>query len=123
MIFWTARLRYLGDDRLDITRGSGYGLGLLFAPSEQLLRGFRSIARAGRTGTEVMRKEFDRYAESYVAELRTRAIAHPRMWQDLLEKSELTVCCYCQSPVMCHRGVLARLLVARGATYEGERDV
>lgn len=125
VIVHTARLRYMGEDRLDITRGSGHGLGLLFAPSETLLNGYRKVRREverARVGSAILRARFAQYADLYATELRIAERAHPLMWTELEARGEVTLCCYCYAPTLCHRSVLARMLVARGATYEGERE-
>lgn len=115
----TATLRYTGEDRVNITRGSGTGLGLWFAPSDALLRGYQRVKRMGLGGA-AMATAWARYAASYREET---ARVPATVWTELTARDEATLCCYCPSPSRCHRGLLAEMLVARGATYEGEREL
>ncbi len=118
---WTARLgAYDGPDKLDITRGSGHGVGLLFAPSTPLFASFKRAQRFPR-GVDSLRREFAVYAGKYRAELCTTADRVPDLFAMLLVRDEVTLCCYCAAPTLCHRGVLAAMLGERGAVCEGER--
>ena len=117
---YSAPLRYDGDDRLDISRWGNHPVGRLFAPSEMLLLGYKRLQKKF-LGSEIMRRKFEMYSDCYRIELRIREKHYPDMWRKLLELETVTLCCYCRSPTMCHRGVCARLLVDKGAIYEGER--
>jgi uncharacterized protein (DUF488 family) len=113
----TARLRYAGDDRLDITRTGGHRLGVLFAPSLELFREAQRLRRAQHWSREA----FDHYARAYRAEMANCARLHPHAWRDLLAQPAATLCCFCENAAACHRTLLARLLAERGARYQGER--
>ena len=69
-----------------------------------------------------------RYAPQYRAEMRagygarTKPGPHRAAWERLLAKPSATLCCYCVDPARCHRRLLAEMLVACGAVYEGERE-
>jgi uncharacterized protein YeaO (DUF488 family) len=116
---WTATLRYGGEDRLDITRGSGYGLGLEFAPSPGLFAEYLANRRRGA---------FDREAQAYYlrryrAEVEATRRARPALWRALCDRRATTLCCYCENPSACHRGALAKMLTTDGVVYEGERPM
>lgn len=146
----TARISYGGPDRLDITRKSGTGLGLVFAPSWDLLK---SVIDA-RALANVMRERFERerqasvfqssagdrrllqstleqadaveraawaaYVPAYVEEMRQSYRLHRRKWEALLGWERVVLCCCCSDAKRCYRRILAEILGKLGATDEGE---
>jgi len=117
---FTSRLAYQGPDRLDVSRYGNHRDGVAFAPSLELLHGFKSFKHTHRLGTAAVRAAFAGYAERYRAEMALSRRTHAAAWDALLARERVVLCCYCFAPQLCHRGVLADLLVALGATYEGE---
>lgn len=114
---YTARMGYRGEDGLPVTRKVvTHPDGLPFAPSLPLLDEFLAHRRAGRG--EAMWPEYER---RYTAEMRASYCKSRGAWDALLAREEVTLLCFCHDPSHCHRGILARLLVRCGATYEGER--
>jgi hypothetical protein len=61
MILYTARVDYGGADRLDVTRKSGKGVGLLLAPSWSILLPVISARRAGKETQE----SWEAYEQAY----------------------------------------------------------
>ena len=95
---------------LNITRGSGKGYGLAFAPSRDLVQGLKS-----RVITE------EQYRDRYIQEMRVSWTQNQAAWRWLLEQSSVILVCYCGADSFCHRKVLAELLVEHfGAYYHGE---
>lgn len=120
MIFHTAPIRYLGPDRLDITRGSGNSVGILFAPSWAILRPAKQRLNAG-TMTPAM---WTAYATAYADEMRRCYRYNREAWDALLKRQRVVAVCYCDiqppRPPWCHRRVLAGILAKLGATDAGE---
>lgn len=118
LAIYTARIDYPGDDRLDVTRKGES----VFGPSWELLTPFLERRRLRPLGEG----DWAEYAAKYTVEMRRSYHEHRAWWDDLLERSEVTLCCYCTNPERCHRTVLAELVIAvaksRGieAVYRGE---
>jgi hypothetical protein len=128
----TARLTYGGDDRLDVTRQFAererrvgrVSPGEAFAPPRWLLnvaKGFSQRLPRGvvappddEVGAELW--YFERYREAMRETYRTQR----GQWDALLARETVTLVCFCESAEHCHRGVLAAILVACGATNLGE---
>ena len=129
LIVHTARISYQGTDRLDITRKSGAGIGLLFAPSWKILTPMIDARRRWKTtATPFVDRVIEEnrlwhdYAEAYLDEMRGSYARHRADWESLLERSEVTLCCYCSDYLACHRTLLANAVLTKlGATYKGER--
>lgn len=113
---YTSRVTYPGEDGLRVTRYHGHRDGLPFAPSEAILLPALVARKAGRLDAH-----WPTYAAAYVAEMRASYKANPRAWAALLAREEVTLLCFCDSPRLCHRYLLADLLTKCGATYCGER--
>jgi uncharacterized protein YeaO (DUF488 family) len=111
----TARLSYTGPDRLDITRKSADSeIGLLLAPSRQLLCKYHP----GWGG----RWNWPAYREDYLYELGHRYEERRDAFDALLlDRSEVTLVCYCRDARFCHRVLAALFLEEKGAVYLGER--
>lgn len=63
---WTAPITYAGPDRLDVTRGSGAGDALAFAPSWSILRPALALLRSGRMEPN----GWAHYVDAYTDEMR-----------------------------------------------------
>lgn len=112
MRIWTARLTYVGPDRIDVTPDGAdrnpYGLGAPFAPSCRLVRAWTS----GKI-------PLDEYVRRYTRRLDNIPAG---WWASLAARAEVKLVCYCADPERCHRTVLARILAERtGGEYMGER--
>ena len=95
---------------LNITRGSGKGYGLAFAPSWSLVRELKN----GDITEE-------QYRRRYTEEMATSYRENWEVWQWLLSQRSVILVCYCGAKQFCHRKVLAELLVEHfGAFYIGE---
>lgn len=131
---YTARVSYGGPERLDITRKSGEGDGLAFAPSWEILRGALDdmrraeslIASAGhdverREGQNLRRRAWGAYSVAFRAEMRASLKRDRGAWERLLARERVVLVCYCTNADYCHRTILAtELLPALGAKYGGE---
>lgn len=124
---WTARLTYSGADRLDVTRAAPpTGIAGPFAPSWGIIKtGKAAQSRAARLiGAErerVIAAAWREYSDAYTAEMRLSYTQNRREWNALMARREVTLCCFCARPELCHRTVLAGILVKLGAEYLGER--
>lgn len=141
----TAQLRYRGEDRFDITRKSGGKTGLPFAPSWSILgpalkvrqEGQRAIEfaknaeplhplhaervrGAERKAARLEQEAWDTYVPAYRAEMQQSKIHNFNAWRELLARDSVTLVCYCAKRSLCHRVLLAGMLVELGAVDEGE---
>lgn len=115
----TARLSYSGPDRLDVTRKSAGPEGLPFAPSWQILGPMlRERRRENGPAGALLWPE---YVNDYTAEMRDSYRNQRAAWNRLLDRHEVTLCCYCTNPAFCHRTLFAEILGKLGATVNGER--
>ena len=116
---------YRGPDALNITRGSGGGLGLYFAPSRDLLNEGLRLKRAAKKDAGKLAEAWSWYETKFIEEMRAQ-------WKDplfrgalnsLLGRKTVTLLCYCGGrQKRCHRFLVAEsVLVKLGATYMGER--
>ncbi len=139
---FTARLSYVGVDRLDITRKSATDEGIAFAPSwgiltaaldarrkaDECMKGAQRDGAVGAlhraTAWEIESAAWTEYEPRYVDEMRRSYEAHRDRWRALLARECVTLVCFCNLarwPGHCHRVILAGLLVKCGAEYVGER--
>lgn len=137
----TARVNFRGPDRLDITRGTGSGDGLVFAPSWPLLRGALDERRASADATrdalslpnederedalDAARLRWDaawlRYRAAYIEEMRASYRTHRAAWERVLSRESVTMVCYCTDALRCHRAIIGGVILPRlGAQYLGE---
>lgn len=116
-------------DALDVTRGTGRGDALAFAPSLAILRPAqtarrrcRQAALGGRivSARRIEDAAWEVYRPAFIAEMRACYVARRGVWDALLARESVTLCCYCRHGAHCHRYLLAEMLVKLGATYEGE---
>jgi len=107
LVIHTASFDYAGDDRLDVSFGSG---NFVFAPPRPLLFDFR----LGRLGCEQFQKQ-------YAAFLRGSFAQHMYSWDCLLESSAIVLVCSCNGGEdTCHRFTLIEFLKQFGAVYCGD---
>jgi hypothetical protein len=97
---FTGRVGYDGADGLDTTVKSGKGVGKLFAPTWELVMGYK-------------RKELDeaQYTQSYLALIRKRYRSQKTAFIDLLHRERIVVLCYCSRQAsFCHRHLVVDIL-------------
>ena len=122
----TARISTRDPDRFDVTRGSGRGDGLAFAPSQSILTPALTLRRVGsdldaQTAATIEAAMWALYAPAYVAEMRASYRRDRGPWERLLSRGRRVLVCYCANREHCHRTLLAREILPRlGATYAGE---
>ena len=119
----TGRMGIRDPDYLDVTlqgnmrradqgeRGGHRGVGIVFAPSPELLYPFLSKRRHGGL-TEL---DWDDYRLRYRAEMRAGYKHHRSAWELVLSWDRVVLLCFCSDPIRCHRFLLADYFVALGA--------
>lgn len=130
VVLYTAQIGlYSGSDALDITRMTGKGHALAFAPSWKILRRFQWSKRHADTMEDaetVMRYRdiaWNAYLDSFLEEMRKSYKEDLSSWESLLAQEERTLLCYCPNPERCHRTLIARDIFPKlGAVYGGERE-
>lgn len=95
-----------GTDKLDITVKTG---STVFQPTWEMVIGFKNGSW-----------NEDQYTRQYLALMRKKWRTHREVWDLLLSKKRIVLCCYCKPGDFCHRLLLAELLVKCGAEYKGE---
>lgn len=88
----------------------------MFAPSWALLGPALKLRDSGG----LTAADWERYREGYRAEMLDSYKRNRPVWDGLLQRSAVTLCCYCAT-AECHRVLLAGFLVRLGAIYAGER--
>lgn len=130
----TTRVGYRGEDGLDITRKSGSELGLVFAPSWDILRPAldhrRALEKLDAAALTTGQNAYIRdrvaepmwrlYAAAFACEMRHSYRRHRRAWDELLGRERVVLLCYCRERARCHRGLVAEMLTKLGAVDEGE---
>jgi hypothetical protein len=114
---YTARVSYGGQDRFDVTVGSGGTSGKPFAPTWAILRPYL----AKRDRGEITDADWVGYVEAYRDLMRRSYVERRDAWDALLARPEVTLVCFCTDPKRCHRSILAEILVRLGANHAGER--
>lgn len=110
LAIYTAAFGYSGDDKIDVSFGSG---NTVFAPPRALLLDLR----LGRLSREQFNNE-------YAAFLRSSFGRHMHNWDRLLESATVVLVCSCHEDAEhCHRFVLIEFLKQFGAEYRGEKKM
>lgn len=140
---WTARVSSRDPDRFDVTRKSGVGDGLAFAPSwailapalgemrkatrlreiaDQLSGVEREVHRNGtiQSAMDIERRAWAAYVHAYTDEMRASYRVRRSAWEKLLARPRVVLVCYCVDSARCHRTVLAGILGKLGADVRGE---
>ena len=110
MKLYTAQYRYSGDDRLDITIKGKDPIGRIFAPSWKMVMG----SKEGKIS-------WDEYQKMYRELMQNAYRQHRDTWDNILNRDEVTLVCFCKSDPTCHRYLLADYFSKLGAEYLGER--
>lgn len=111
---YTARMRYGGTDRFDITVKSGHKA---FAPSWDIVMGVKN-------GTVTEKQYLDRY----ITMMHNSFMNNRSAWVELLSKDIVTLVCFCPRGTFCHRYALVDILIVFGrelgveVVYRGERE-
>jgi uncharacterized protein YeaO (DUF488 family) len=120
---FTARIWYRGDDRLDIT----FDAKSPFAPLRDTLDQYRSERKRCLLCHDFdgMKKAWHRYQVDYIARIEREYRLHPELFKrSIFDKDRVVLVCYCPSPDICHRGLLADYLKDfENVTYRGEIEV
>lgn len=118
---FTANIReYKGAHGLDITIGTGTGIGLeLFAPPNKQM--VNRVIRNRRSPN--FAKIWADYEAEFVAAMRARYKANPQAYIDFLSQcDERVLLCYCEIGQACHRDlvvdILERVAEHHGITFQ-----
>jgi len=110
---YTSRIDTTDKDRLDITRKSAGRIGLIFAPTWDIIN-------------KVKKEEidFDTYKSLYLEEMKKSYIENNIAWFGFFMKERVVLTCYCTDHEKCHRTILAKEILPKyGAKYCGELDL
>lgn len=120
LIAYTARIDYVGLDKLDISRKGQDPLGIHFAPSWRILGPM--VERRRRLGHQP-EEAWVQYCVDYREEMEASQLSWPSAWEQLRNLGTVTLCCYCSDPEHCHRRLLVAILKEAGDTEDrGERN-
>lgn len=91
------------------------------SPSVDLFCKFQEAAKSNK----VDKNWFDEvYAPQYIKELKTNSKAVKmlaKLWDDSKTKT-IYLCCYCHDECLCHRSIIAGMLLGSGAKVECENE-
>lgn len=112
-------------DAIDITRQSATPGWLFLAPSADIImlatEAKKRVDAAPRDANVILGKLWNDCATAYVAEMRASYKRQRDLWQALLERPYVILCCYCANPNRCHRMLLREHILPKlGATDGGE---
>lgn len=141
----SSRIGNSDPDCLNITRKGNHPQGVIFAPSETILRPALhardeanklrrdaddlTIAPTGGErlllllqATHIESSMWEWYEPAYTEEMRVSYKANRHAWQAILAKPRVILLCYCAKAVLphCHRVVLRSIFVKLGAVDGGE---
>jgi uncharacterized protein (DUF488 family) len=102
----TSRYNYSGADRLDITVKGQDAIGVIFAPTWDMVMG---VKKGNITEEEYLKQ----YTE-ILYNIPKDKINH------LLQRSSITLVCFCKVGDFCHRYFAAAFLDIKGGNYIGE---
>ena len=115
---WTARIWYKAKDgqlALNTTIGSGKGLGAIFAPTWEMVRGSKSGAIT-----------WEEYTRQYIALMDQRFAENESSFRKVCESGDVVLKCYCgntsKTTQHCHRYLLTNILIERAAAFGIEAD-
>ena len=120
MDIYTAQYKYSGDDRMDITVKGNQVPGNILAPTWEMVRGLQKQTL----------NQWD-YTVQYFSLIISRINAPAMVGRanritlnNLLEREQLTLVCFCPSGEFCHRVLAARMIENMGyGKYIGERVI
>ena len=91
------------------------------APSPELFRDYRQAFHAGRFGTEYFQNV---YVPWFLKDLEKNLEAQERL-EYLCQESRtkrIALCCYCEDESLCHRSIIAGILLGMGAVIETKEE-
>ncbi len=91
------------------------------APSPELFRDYRQAFHAGRFGTEYFQNV---YVPWFLKDLEKNLEAQERL-EYLCKESRtkrIALCCYCEDESLCHRSIIAGILLGMGAVIETKEE-
>jgi hypothetical protein len=97
---------------LDITVKSGQGIGVLFAPTWELVCGHKAGKGDPRFVGKYAALSDEQYAERFLALLRTRYQRQPQAFAQVLER-DYCLTCFCAVGCFCHRLLVAELVLPK----------
>jgi uncharacterized protein (DUF488 family) len=106
---YTARVGHKDSTKtvLDTTVKSGSGLGLIFAPTWEIVMGVKQ----GRITQQ-------QYTDAYLEMLRERYRASQETFLAILAQDQVVVTCYCRAGAFCHRHIVVDVLEKIAAKHE-----
>ena len=104
---YTSQYKYRGKNRLDITVKTGKKI---FAPTWDMVMGIKH-------GT----MSYEEYTRKYYQLMRKSYKENKNEWNELLNKDEVVLVCFCKPNDFCHRYLLAYILAKLGAVCRGEK--
>ncbi len=115
MNIYTAHYRYKGSDRIDITAKTNSWPGSVFAPTWEMVNGFRA--------QKITEWE---YTLQYMGLMTSRWYHYPGEVRSAIramtDGDSLTLVCFCPPQTFCHRILAARMLEGLAwGQYRGER--
>ena len=110
MKLYTAQYRYSGNDRIDITVKGQDPIGKCFAPTWKMVM-----------ASKEKRLSWDEYKQKYKNLMQKSYLQNYHIWNDILNRKEVTLVCFCKPGTSCHRYLLADYFEKIGAAYMGER--
>lgn len=123
MPFYTARINYSGDDRLDITVAGQHPIGRIFAPTWDIVKMWQKAKELSKSKNDpsILKRAEDVYRVQYRAQMMASLHTNFGMWLHVLSQPVVTFVCYCPKGTFCHRYILMDMLVELGAMYIGDR--
>ena len=109
---WTAQMNKTkgkGYPVLDITIKNKDKFGKIFAPTWKMVMDYKKGAITD-----------EEYTSQYHTMMLTSYEIHRDLWEELLNKDEIVLMCFCRAGQFCHRHLLTNYLVTLGAEYMGE---
>ena len=97
---------YKDTDKLDITVMSAKGVGKYFAPTWEMVKGFKN----GKLS-------WAEYESMYLEKLRQLWISNRWVFRELFNLDSVTFVCYCKNDIQCHRRLLREIIVKIGKRY------
>lgn len=110
MELYTSQYQYSGSDRFDITVKGKDPIGKFFAPTWKMVMG----SKEGNIS-------WDEYKSMYRELMQKSYRENRNIWDEILNRDEVTLVCFCESRTDCHRYLLAGFMEKLGAEYMGER--
>lgn len=91
------------------------------APSRELFLKYRKVFHTGQFGPEFFQKE---YVPQFIAELSKNKEAKAEMEYLCKEGSKRSIVlgCYCENEALCHRSIIAGILLGMGADIQADPE-